>query len=69
MKKKVDQILIGEVRKLNAIWELTCRGYKKPGSLKAAWKEVPTVMSGIMLRIFQKHPPGAAYLKRCPENL
>ena len=47
MKKKVDQILIGEVRKLNAIWELTCRGYKKPGSLKAAWKEVPTVMSGI----------------------
>ena len=46
-EKEMDQILTEEVRKLNAIWNLTCRGYKKKTKVKAAWKEVPTVMSGI----------------------
>ena len=46
-EKEMDQILTEEVRKLNAIWNLTCRGYKNQTKVKAAWKEVPTVMSGI----------------------
>ena len=35
-----------EVRKLNLIWDLTCRGYKNQTKVKEARNEVSTVMSG-----------------------
>ena len=44
----MDEILIQEVKKLNVIWDLICRGYKDLTKVKAAWKEVSTVMSGIV---------------------
>ena len=45
-ENEMDEILTEEVRKLNVIWNPTCRGYKDQNK-KAAWKEVSTIMSGI----------------------
>ena len=42
-ENEMDEILTEEVRKLNVIWDTTCRGYKDQTKVKAAWKEVSTV--------------------------
>ena len=46
-ENEMDDILTEEVRKLNVIWDPTCRGYKDQTKVNAAWKEVSNVMSEI----------------------
>ena len=37
-ENEMNEILIEEVRKLNVIWDSTCRGYKDQTKVKTAWK-------------------------------